>query len=88
VKKLNIVTNASGERHEYHSLEEVPPELRKVVQDALSETTSGEASKTYKVRDAAGNERTYHSLEEMPPEIRALMERVQDNSTPPTHPQN
>ena len=84
VRELNIVTNARGERHEYHSLEEVPPELRTVLQDALSESTSGKPLKTYKVRDASGNEHTYHSLEEMPHEIRALIERVKDNSTPPT----
>jgi hypothetical protein len=80
VKKLNVVTNTGGERHEYHSLEELPPELRTTVQDALSGAASGKALKTYKLRDVLGNERTYHSLEEMPPEMRALIERVQDKS--------
>ena len=82
VKKLNIVTNTRGERHEYHSLEELPPELRATVQDALNGVTAGKALKTYKVRDASGQEHIYSSLEEMPKELRALVERSQDNSPP------
>jgi dienelactone hydrolase len=80
VKKLNVVTNTGGERHQYHSLEELSPELRTTVQDALSGAASGTALKTYKVRDASGNEHTYHSLEEMPPQLRSLLERAQDKS--------
>src|SRR5262249_53900102 len=83
VKELNIVTNEQGERHEYHSLEEVPPELRTAVQNALNSTASERTLKTYKIRDASGQERTYHSLEEVPSEFRALIERAQDTSKNP-----
>lgn len=80
---MNIVTNKKGERHVYHSLDELPPELRTTVQSALTDAMQGKSSKTFKVRDASGQERTYGSLEEMPAELRALVDRALADSNPP-----
>ena len=77
---MNIVTNTKGERHEYHSLEEVPAELRGTVADALAEATRGKTIKTFKVRDASGKEHTYSSLAEMPADLRAVIEKAQKES--------
>jgi len=74
---MNIVTNTKGERHEYHSLEEIPPNLRGTVADALAQASRGKAIKTFKVRDASGKEHTYSSLTEMPAELRAVIEKAE-----------
>jgi hypothetical protein len=82
--KMNIVTNTKGERHVYHSLEELPPELKGTVASALAQARQGKTTlttKTFKVRDASGNEHTYSSLEEMPPEFRAIVEKAEKDST-------
>ena len=87
-------TDAKGQHHEYHSLDDVPPELRKEVEklqseelkatlnssslDGLTTITSRKTTTLFRVKDASGNERTYHALDELPPEIRAAFERAQD----------
>jgi hypothetical protein len=88
-------TDKDGQRHEYHSLDEVPAELRSQIEKLESEglkeglsSSSGLTSKiigkksisVFKVKDASGNEHTYHSLDELPPEIRAVWERAQNRT--------
>jgi len=93
IKKTATITTTDkdGQRHEYHTLDEAPPELRaeieKLESEALKENaTPGMISKKsvslFKVKDASGNERIYHSLDEMPPDIRALVERAQKQINP------
>ena len=77
-KKTEIVTQKDGERRVYHSLEEVPPEMRAKIEEFLTREAGGQASQTIKVRDLSGREQTYHSLEELPPEMRALLKDIQD----------
>jgi hypothetical protein len=80
--------DASGKEEVYHSLEEMPPEWRALVESEL--TKSGLEDRPapgvvvqkvireeFKFKDAWGKEHVYHSLEEMPPEQRALFEKVQ-----------
>jgi hypothetical protein len=91
-KTLNIKTrDKDGQAREYHSLDEVPAELRAQIQqlesDAEKEALSGgsntgklitrKTTSVIKVKDAAGNERIYHSLDELPPELRAVVENAQ-----------
>jgi hypothetical protein len=92
-KKVTIrTTDKDGQQHEYHSIAEVPPELRAEIEKVESElkqdfslsssdglTTKIVSKKTaslFKLRDASGNEKAYHSLEEMPPEIRVAFENA------------
>lgn len=79
-------TDKDGQRHEYHSLDEAPPELRADIEKLESEALKGNVTpgmigrksvSLFKVKDASGNERIYHSLDEMPPDIRALVENFQ-----------
>lgn len=89
IKKTATIktTDKDSQRHEYHSLDEAPPELRaeieKLESEALKENvTPGMISKKsvtlFKVKDASGNERIYHSLDELPPEIQEAVRRAQD----------
>jgi len=97
VLKINVTKNVSiktsdkdGQHHEYHSLEEAPPELRaeieKLETEALKDppapgvTVTRKTFSTFKIQDASGNEKVYHSLDEMPPEIRAAIEEAQKKS--------
>ena len=86
-------TDTNGEHHEYGSIDNVPPELRKEVEklqseelkatlsssslDGLTTITSRKTTTLFRVKDASGNERTYHSLDELPPEIRVAFEQAQ-----------
>ena len=96
-KTVTVKTTAKdGERHEYHSLDEAPPELRaeieKVESEGFRESLSSLASdglttkikktiSVFKVKDASGKERIYHSLDELPPEIRTALEQAQNRTT-------
>ncbi len=80
VTTTKITTNREGERHVYHSLDEMPPDQRAEVERLSSEALSGKGGHSFRVRDASGQERTYNSLEKMPPEIRVLVERIQRES--------
>ena|SRR5437870_262133 len=81
-KKTEIVTEKNGERRVYHSLDEVPPEMRAKIEEFLTRETQGQASQTIKVRDLSGREQTYHSLEELPPEMRALIQNIPQKDKP------
>ncbi len=80
------IVDAGGQPQVYHSLEEAPPELRPMIEEALRAAASGAkpgatvaTTVRITVKDPSGQERTYHSVEEMPPEIRALYERARQN---------
>ncbi len=76
------IVNAAGQRQVYHSLEDVPPELRPKIEEALRAAASGTGPGTkvrITVKDASGQERTYDSADDMPPEIRAIYERARQN---------
>lgn len=75
--KQEIVTNQNGERHVYHSLDELPPEMRAKIEEFQKRAAQGQATQTFKVRDASGHEKTYHSLEELPPEMRKMLENIE-----------
>lgn len=91
LKKSVVIktTEQDGQHHEYHSLAEAPPELRRELEQLETEALKGNVTSTpnttiktksvsvYRIKDASGNERVYHSLDEMPPEIRAAIERAQ-----------
>lgn len=81
--------DASGREHTYHSLEELPPEIRAQVEshvarakpiaippDGFPEGLQMETSGSFSFRDAQGRERTYDSPDEMPPEVRAVYEEM------------
>jgi len=91
-KSISIKTrDKDGQGHEYHSLDEAPPELRaeieklgsEVAKEALRDTSSNGNStarkkiSVFRVKDASGKERVYHSLDELPPEIRAVIQKAQ-----------
>ena len=74
------IVDKDGKRQVYHSLDEVPPEFRSKIEEAMH---SGQrevgTSKTSKitVRNASGREQTYDSVEDMPPDLRAIYDRIQ-----------
>ncbi len=99
-KKVTIrTTGPAGQQHEYHSLAEVPPELRAEIEKAESELKEGfslsssdglttkiikrKTASVYRFRDASGKERVYHSLDEMPPDIRTVFEAAQNKTHAP-----
>ena len=75
---LYKVQDAAGNERIYHSLDEMPPEIRAAFEQTETQTkmTGQKTVSTFKVQDAAGNERIYHSLDEMPAEIRAAFEQA------------
>ena len=92
-QRVNIkTTDKDGRRHEYHSLDQAPREMRaeieKLESEAQSEALSNVSStagkiitrktiSVFRVKDASGKERVYHSLDELPPDIRAAFEKAQ-----------
>jgi hypothetical protein len=73
------IKDGSGEEHIYHSLDEVPPEMRPLMEKMQSGTITADDLNSfgvYKIKDASGQERTYHSLEELPPEIKKALEKI------------
>ncbi len=66
----------------FKSLDEVPPELRAQVEEALAQGRQGKILESQRITitqtDAQGEtvRRTYHSPEEMPPEVRAMWEQM------------
>ncbi len=65
----------SGQDKVYHSMDEVPQELRDKIEQARAAGKVVTRQK-FVFRDASGQERTYHSLEEMPLEVRAIFEKA------------
>lgn len=62
-----------GNVHTGASLEDLPPDVRKGIQQAR--VGAGNVAQTFRFQDANGVEHTYHSLEEMPPELREMFRR-------------
>ena len=77
-----IVTQRDGVRHEYHSLDEMPPDERARYEQIQSESPKVTGDHVFKIKDLSGNWRSYQSLDEMPPDIRALVERAQKQINP------
>ena len=59
----------------YHSLEEMPPELRQRVEGMMAQGAGVHREQRFICRGNDGIEREYASLDEMPPEVRAFFER-------------
>jgi len=76
IKRTEFVTEENGQRRVYHSLEEVPPEMRARIEEFQARAAAGQDKQTFTVTDASGKKRTYHSLDEVPPELRAVIEKV------------
>src|SRR6185312_1204031 len=80
----NIKITING--REYHSLEEVPPELREVYSKAVErardvEKGTAEPDEDIKVTREVFkfNGRTYNSLEELPPVARAALAKISES---------
>lgn len=74
------IKDDSGKEHTYHSLDEVPPEMRSLMEKMQSGTIKADDLKkfeVYKIKDASGQERTYHSLDELPPEFTEALKRIE-----------
>src|SRR6266576_2064286 len=52
VLTTEIVTERGGERHVYHSIEELPPEQRAEIERLKAEALGSKAERLFKVRDA------------------------------------
>lgn len=93
-RTISIKTvDEDGQPHEYHSLDELPPELRAEVEtletEALKEnaisprtvfsrtTSKTKITKTIKTVDKDGQPHEYHFLDELPPELRAEAEKLE-----------
>ena len=79
------IVDATGQRQVYHSLDEVPPELRPKIEEAMRAREQDAApggSVKITVKDSSGREQTYNSVEEMPPDVRAIYEQVREDRRP------
>ena len=76
VEKFTVVDPKTGKRQVFNSLQEVPPEIRAMLEDARAQGKQGSQDSSFTFRGPDGQERTYRSLEEMPPNVRALYEQV------------
>ncbi|MFH0965970.1 MAG: hypothetical protein V2A58_18375 [Planctomycetota bacterium] len=70
VTQQRIVLDINGERREYNSLDEVPPEQRAML-ERMRKTGGNQITVT-----VDGEERTYRSLEEAPPKVRKIIEEM------------
>ncbi len=75
-EQIEIVDERDGRRRVYHSLDEVPPEIREKIEAARARARPTTTRHTFTMRDASGVERTYDSIDDMPPEVRAIYERM------------
>jgi hypothetical protein len=60
-----------GQQHTCHSLDEVPPDIRAKVREAIA-SGQGITREVFSYQGPDGQKKTYHSLEEMPPDLRAI----------------
>ena len=72
-----FVFDVDGERREYDSLDDVPPELRAMVEQA--KPSGGRQQKI--VISINGEERTYDSMDDVPEEYRTMMKRLRKSAT-------
>lgn len=71
--------SASTESHTYHSLDEMPPEVRARVEEMMAQQRASGAQTFVSERITISGEngtRTYHSVDEMPPDVRARYEEA------------
>lgn len=75
---------ATGEKHTAKSLDELPPEVRQRIEEAMGARLheGGPPVSRFTFRGPSGEQLSYNSLEEMPPEIRRFFERVQRGEDP------
>lgn len=71
------VVGEDGQRKVYHSLEEVPPEIRAKIEAARASSQPTQITNQITIRDESGQERTFQSIDEMPQHMRAIYERMQ-----------
>lgn len=71
------VFDIDGVRHEYASLDEVPPHLRTVMEKA--QPVGGEGGITFNIN---GEERTYDSIDDVPEEYWDILRRMGRSSGP------
>ena len=71
VTNTSYVFDLNGERHEYASLDEVPPHLRAMMEKA--QASGGERGITINLN---GEERTYDSIDDVPEEYREMLRRM------------
>ncbi|MEI7528927.1 MAG: hypothetical protein WCK76_08275 [Elusimicrobiota bacterium] len=69
--KINVKSKITLNGKEYGSVEDVPPEQRDVVQNALAQAGAPGAHKKFTVNGTG-----YDSPEEMPPDVRATYEQA------------
>jgi hypothetical protein len=75
-QEFRVQDSATGEMKVYHSMEEMPAEVRERIEALRVAGPSAAGTTKYTFRDSSGVERTYRSLEEMPPEVRKMFERA------------
>lgn len=75
---VNAPPQTQATRRVYHSLEEMPPELRARAEQMMrqGQTSASTTRQRFVIRDAQGNERIYNSIEELPPDLRARFEQA------------
>jgi len=79
-QSIRLTDPATGETKTYDSLDQVPPDRRAEIENAmntgLNAGTGSHAAETYVFKNPDGSDAVYHSLEEMPPEIRKIFESL------------
>lgn len=75
-------TTITARRKGGESLENLPPEMRAKLEEALASGSGPRVhtseSVTFTFEDASGRKRTYHSVDDMPPDVRAIYERLRE----------
>lgn len=95
-KLMKAVTKITINGQEYHSLEEVPPELREkyskalqMLRDLEAKAAAGLSSESITVRDSESiiyNGQKYNSREELPPEAREALAQIPESEWKETTP--
>lgn len=75
------VIDEAGREQIYHSVKEMPAEIRAVWEQAQNQSSgrtvvTNKTVSLYKITDEDGHEQVYRSIEEMPPEIREAWEKA------------
>ncbi len=73
---VELTDGTTGETQVYHSLDEVPPEIRARIEALRASGEGVQGQQTITFKNASGREQTYHSVDEMPPDVRAIYERI------------
>ena len=76
LEHIEITNPATGDRQVFHSLDDLPPDVRANL-DALRATAQPAViHHTLTFRDPSGVEHTYDSPDQLPPEVRAVYEQI------------